>query len=197
MAPADQQYTFRWFTTDLDNFIPFYRNSGSYGPKTTNGPDECASALGVTKCRAIQRNGEGSLELRLLITESITSAGNVVPFYFQPTSGGSAINGNSWLASYNDCRFRAPNALLMREGIEHSIWGPIGFTFSADQGKIALDRNDVDFSHLAHCFTAGLAVRAGGLPSLTLAFAWAGPTTHTIATVNPMLLGGSARPYLF
>jgi hypothetical protein len=197
LAPADQQYTFRRFTTDLDNTIPFYRNSGPYGPKTTNGPDECASALGATRCPAIQRNREGSLELRLLITESIASAGNVVPFYLQPTLGGSDIDGNSWLPSYNDYRFRAPNALLLREGIEHSIWGPIGFTFSADQGKVALDRNDVDFNHLAHSFAAGLTVRAGGLPALTLAFAWAGPTTHTIATVNPTLLGASARPSLF
>lgn len=196
LAPSSQ-YAFRRFNADIDNTIPFYRNSGSYGPKATNGPDECASALGATKCPAIQRNREGSLELRLKITESIASAGNVVPFYFQPTLGGSDINGNTWLASYNDYRFRAPNALLLREGIEHSIWGPIGFTFSADQGKVALNRNDLDFSHLAHSFTAGVTLRAGGLPALTLAFAWARPTTHTISTVNSTLLGASARPSLF
>jgi hypothetical protein len=197
LAPSYQQSTFRRFNADIDNTIPFYRNSGSYGAKSFNGPDECASALGATKCSAIQRNREGSLELRLLVTESIASDGNVVPFYFQPTLGGSDINGNTWLASYNDYRFRAPNTLLLREAVEHSIWGPIGFTFSADQGKVALDRNDVDFSHLAHSFTAGVTLRAGGLPALTLAFAWGGPTTHTIATVSPTLLGGSARPSLF
>jgi hypothetical protein len=197
VAPSDGHYSFRRFTTDLDNTIPLYRNSGSYGAKTTNGPDECASTLGATKCPAMQRNREGSLELRLLITESVASAGKVVPFYFQPTLGGSDINDNPWLPSYNDYRFRAPNTLLLREGFEHSIWGPIGFTFSADQGKVALARNDIAFNHLAHSFTAGFTVRAGGLPALTLAFAWAGPTTHTIATVNPTLLGGSARPSLF
>ena len=197
-APSDSHYSFRRVNVDLENTFPLYRNSGSYGPKTTNGPDECAAALGATKCTAIQRNREGSIELRLLITESVASAGSVVPFYFQPTLGGSDINGNTWLPSYNDYRFRAPNTLLLREAFEHSIWGPIGFTFSADQGKVALARNDVDFNHLSHSFIAGVTLRAGGLPALTLGFAWAGPEgPHTIATVNNSLLGGSPRPSLF
>ncbi|MGA3069565.1 MAG: hypothetical protein ABSD43_05055 [Terracidiphilus sp.] len=198
VAASDSHYSFRRFNVDLDNTIPLYRNSGSYGPKSTNGPDECAASLGATKCAAIQRNREGSVELRLLITESIASAGSVVPFYFQPTLGGSDVNGNSWLASYSDYRFRAPNSLLLREGLEHSIWGPIGFAFAADQGKVALARGDIGFDHLAHSFSAGLTVRAGGLPALSLAFAWGGPEgTHTISTVNNSLLGGSARPSLF
>ena len=117
---------------------------------------------------------------------------------FQPTLGGSDINGNPWLSSYNDYRFRAPNALLLRESFEHSIWGPIGISFSADQGKVALNRGDIAFDHLAHSFSAGLTVRAGGLPALSLSFAWAGPEgVHTIANINNSLLGGSARPSLF
>jgi hypothetical protein len=198
VAPSDSHYSFRRFTADLDHTIPLYRNSGSYGAKTFNGPDECAASLGATKCAAIQRNREGSLELRLLIIESVASAGNVVPFYFQPTLGGSDINGNPWLPSYNDYRFRAPNALLLREGFEHSIWGPVGLTFAADQGKVALARGDIAFNHLAHSFSAGLTLRAGGLPALSLAFAWGGPEgPHTIANVNNSLLGGSSRPSLF
>jgi hypothetical protein len=198
VAASDSHYSFRRFNADLDHTIPLYRNSASYGPKTTNGPDDCAASLGATKCSAIQRNREGSIELRLLITESIASAGSVVPFYFQPTLGGSDINGNPWLSSYNDYRFRAPNTLLLREAFEHTIWGPIGFAFSADQGKVALARNDVDFNQLAHSFSVGLTLRAGGLPALSLAFAWGGSEgTHTIANVNTSLLGGSTRPSLF
>jgi hypothetical protein len=198
VAPSDSHYSFRRFTADLNHTIPLYRNSGSYGPKDTNGPDECAVALGATKCPAIQRNREGSVGIRLLITESFASAGSVVPFYFQPTLGGSDMNGNAWLASYNDYRFRAPSALLLRESFEHSIWGPVGLAFSADQGKVALSRGDIAFNHLAHSFTAGLTLRAGGLPAISLAFAWAGPeATHTIAAINTSLMGGSARPPLF
>ena len=87
---------------------------------------------------------------------------------------------------------------LLREGLEHSIWGPIGLAFSADQGKVALSRGEIAFDHLAHSFSVGLTVRAGGLPALSLGFAWGGPEgTHTISTVNNSLLGGSARPSLF
>ena len=198
VAASNSQYSFRRFTANLNHTVPLYRNSGSYGPKSFNGPDDCAVAVGATKCPAIQRNREGSIAVGLYITESIADAGSVVPFYFQPTLGGSDINGNPWLSSYDDYRFRAPNAILLRESFEHSIWGPIGFAFSADQGKVALTRGDVAFDHLAHSFSAGLTLRAGGLPALSLSFAWAGPeATHTIATVNPSLLGGSLRPSLF
>ena len=171
VAPSDDHFSFRRFTVDLDHTIPLYRTTASYGPKSTNGPDECAASLGATKCSAIQRNREGSVELRLLITESIASAGSVVPFYLQPTLGGSDINGDPRLSSYSDYRFRAPNALLLREAFEHSIWGPIGFAFSADQSKVAVTRNDVDFNQLAHSFSVGLTLRAGGVPALSFAFA--------------------------
>jgi len=197
-AASNPHYSFRRFNFDLDHTIPLYRNSGSYGAKATNGPDDCAAALGATKCPAIQRNREGSVEVRLFITESIASAGSVVPFYFQPTLGGTYLDGSTWLASYHDYRFRAPNAIVLREAFEHSIWGPVGFTLSADEGKVALARNDVGFNNLAHSFQAGITVRAGGLPMVTFGVAWAGPEgPHTIATVSSTLLGGSARPSLF
>lgn len=59
----------------------------------------------------------------------------------------------------------------MRKSFEHSIWGPIGFAFSAEQGKVAPLRNDVDFNQLAHSFPVGLTLRARGLPAFSLAFA--------------------------
>ena len=71
----------------------------------------------------------------------MTPGGNVVPFYFQPTLGGSDINGNPSLSSYQDYRFRAPDVMFLRESFEHSIWNlPIGFTLMADEGKVALTR---------------------------------------------------------
>jgi len=195
---GDSHYSFRRFTADLAHTFPLYRDSGPYKPRAFNGPDDCSASISSAACPSMQRNREGSVAIRLLITESIAGAGSVVPFYFQPTLGGSDVNGNPWLASYNDYRFRAPNAILLRENFEHSIWGPVGITFSADQGKVALKRDDIAFEHLAHSFSAGLTVRAGGLPVLSLAFAWGGPEgVHTMATVNASLLGGSARPSIF
>jgi len=197
-APSNSTYSFRRWTVDLNHDFPLYRNSRPAQPKDTNGPDECAQAVGAQSCPSISRNREGAISFRLLISESAASAGSVVPFYLQPTLGGSDINGNPSLSSFQDYRFRAPNLLLLRESIEHSIWGPIGATFMADEGKVALTRGDVDFQNLDHSFAAGLTLRAGGFPQVFVLFAWGGGEGHhTIVNMNTSLLGGSARPSLF
>jgi hypothetical protein len=143
------------------------------------------------------RNLNGSINVRLLLSESINSATSAVPFYFQQTLGGSDINGALALGSYQDYRFRAPNLLLLEESFEHSIWGPFGLKFMADEGRVALTRGDLGFSHLRHSFAGGFTLRAGGLPMVSLMFAWGGPEGHhNIFNMNTSLLGGSARPLL-
>jgi hypothetical protein len=198
VAPSDSTLSFRRWNLDLSHNFPLYRTSQSSAPVTTNGPDECAQAVGAQACPAVSHNREGTIGIRLRISGSAASTGSVVPFYFQPTLGGSDINGNPGLSSYEDYRFRAPNLLLLRESIEHSIWGPFGATFMADQGKVALTRGNVDFSNLKHSFAAGITLRAGGFPELFLLFAWGGSEGHhTIFNMNTSLLGGSSRPALY
>jgi hypothetical protein len=198
-APSNSHYSFLRWTLDLGHSIPLYSHTQSYAPKDANGPDECAPALGATKCPPVSfsRNLSGAIGVRLLVSESINSASSVVPFYFQQTLGGGDINGSPSLSSFQDYRFRGPNVLLLRESFEHSIWGPLGFTFMADQGKVTLSRGDIGFDHLKHTFATGLTLRAGGFPMVFLMFAWGGGEgTHTIVNMNTSLLGGSARPPL-
>lgn len=150
-------------------------------------------------CKAISRDLQGSIGLRFLLAASMTPAGNVVPFYFQPTLGGADINGNPSLASYQDYRFRAPNVMLLRQSFEHSIGSlPLGISLMADEGKVALTPGDLGSNAWPHSFSAGLTLRAGGFPQVYLLFSWGGSEgTHTIANVNTSLFGGSARPSLF
>ena len=120
-----------------------------------------------------------------------------MPFYFQQTSGGSDINSELALGSYQDYRFRGPSLLLLQENIEHSVWGPVGMQFMSDQGEVALTRGALGFGHLKHSFAVGLTLRAGAFPLVYLVFAWGGPEGHhTIANMNASLLGGSTRPPL-
>lgn len=122
----------------------------------------------------------------------------MVPFYFQPTLGGADVNGNPSLGSYQDYRFRAPNILLLRESLDHSLYGPVGLTLMVDEGEAALTRGAVDFQHLRHSYAAGLNIRAGGLPAVQLLFAFGGREgSHVIGSVNSSLLPGSPRPSLF
>jgi hypothetical protein len=197
-APSSSTNSFLRWTADLNHVFYLYGYTQS-APKNTdaNGPDECAP--NEAKCPPLphSRNLNGSIGVRFLLSESISSATSAVPFYFQQTLGGSDIDGAMALGSYQDYRFRAPNLLLLQESFEHSIWGPFGLKFMTDEGCVASTRGDLGFDHLKHSFAAGLTLRAGGFPMVSLMFAWGGPEGHhNIFNMNTSLLGGSARPLL-
>jgi hypothetical protein len=197
-APSNSTNSFLRWTADLNHTFYLYGYSKSRLKNTdATGPDECAP--NGAKCPEIPHtpNLNGFITARLLVSESINSATSAVPFYFQQTLGGSDIDGNMALGSYQDYRFRAPNLLLLQESFEHSIWGPFGFKFMTEEGRVALTRGDLGFDHLKHSFAAGLTLRAGGFPMVSLMFAWGGPEGHhNIFNMNSFLLGGSARPLL-
>jgi len=197
-APSSSQNSFLRWTVDLNHTIYLYGYTQS-APKSTDGigPDSCAP--GGEDCPKVSRsrNLNGSIGMRLLLSESINSATSAVPFYLQQTLGGSDVNGALSLGSYQDYRYRAPNLLLLQESFEHSIWGPFGLKLMADEGRVALARSDIGFDHLRHSFAAGLTLRAGGFPMVSLMFAWGGSEGHhNIFNMNTSLLGGSARPSL-
>lgn len=198
-APSNSHYSFLRWTVDLDHTYDLYGKTNA-APKSSEeiGPDSCVHGDNEG-CPPISHtlNRNGSIGVRLLISESLTSGSNVVPFYFQQTLGGSDINSALALGSYQDYRFRAPNLLLLQENFEHSIWGPFGVKFMADEARVAETRGDLGFSHLKHTFAGGLTLRAGSFPMVSLMFAWGGPEGHhNIANMNTSLLGGSSRPPL-
>lgn len=214
VAAGDSQFSFRRLTVDLSHQIPLYKRTRTLAPLNHTGPDDCAEDPSGPdhKCQSIKGpfpnpndpskttyDLEGSVNLRFLLTESYTSTGHVVPFYFQPTLGGSDINGRSSLASFQDYRFRAPNLMLLQGNIEHSLGRlPLGVTFMAETGKVAFTRGDIGFKHLRHSYAAGLTLRAGGFPMVYLMYAWgSGEGAHAIANMNTSLLGGSSRPSLY
>jgi hypothetical protein len=196
---ANAGYSFRRWTADIGHEIALNRKVTLTASDPHNGPDACTSD--GTPCRHISTsiNNEGSISLRLLMTGSAASAGNAVPFYFDPTTGGSNIDGDPILASYPDYRFHAPNLILLRGTVEHALPKiPLGVYFSADAAKSPLTRGQLDFTGLRQSYSAGLTVHAGGLPVVYLLFAWGGNQgTHTSFTVSNILLGASSRPSLF
>lgn len=198
---ATDNFTFQRLTIDLGHQYVLHSKTRINEPRMNNGPDACAiDPVSHPECpKPYVRNFEGSIGFRFFTALSMTPGGNVVPFYFQPTLGGSDINGNSSLSSYQDYRFRAPDVMFLRESFEHSIWNlPIGFTLMADEGKVALTRGGLGSSPWIHSFSTGLTLRAGGFPQIYLLFSWGGNEgTHTIANVNTSLLGGTSRPSLF
>jgi hypothetical protein len=198
-ASADTNASFHRWTLDLKHEVPLYRNVSSLSAKDTNGPDECFQSVGSPGCPPVSysRNLEGSIGFRVLTTKSVAGTGGSVPFYFQPTLGGSDINGQRLLAAFDDYRFRGPNLLALQESIEHSIWGPIGAYFLAEQGKVTQAAEGLGFGDLARSYAVGITVRAGGFPLVNLTFAWGAEGHHIITTIDSTLLGGSGRPSLY
>lgn len=223
VAPGSS-FSFQRLTTDLSHqFAIFRKTTRIIVPRDTNGPDECsadqdsenaecfvdkfaqhhecltAAGASTPECKALSRDLQGSFGFRVYSALSMTPGADLVPFYFQPTLGGSDINGNQSLSSYQDYRFRAPDVLLLRESFEQSLGSlPLGIALIADEGKVSLTRGGLGSSPWLHSFSAGLTLRAGGFPQVFLLFSWGGNEgTHLIANVNNSLLGGSTRPSLF
>jgi hypothetical protein len=200
-ASPGSSSSFSRLVLDLGHQFSLYGTSTAATTRDFNGPDSCSRTERIDPCPkpAMTNNLEGSISFRFLLTESFVPSGNAVPFYFQPTLGGSDINGNSFLPSYADYRFRAPNLMLFRESFEHSIGKlPAGFILMADEGQVAATRGGLGFGNLVHSFAAGITLHAGGFPVLSVLFSWGGKEgTHTLAQVNQALLGGGGRPSLF
>jgi hypothetical protein len=201
-TPGNSTFSFQRLTADLYHEFVIRKKTRNLSKRDNNpnGPDECPPPSDPRShpCEAITRDQEGAVGLSFFLATSMTPGGNTVPFYFQPTIGGVDINGNPSLSSYQDFRFRAPNVMFFRQNLEHSIWGPIGFSIMAEEGKVGFKRGDLGSNPWIHSFATGLTLRAGGFPQVFLLFAWGGKEgTHTIVNVNTSLLGGGGRPSLF
>lgn len=117
----------------------------------------------------------GTIQVYARLTESLATSGNSIPFYQQPTLGGTDVENQPTLRSYPDYRFRAPNLMLFQGEYERTIYHqlPLGFLFFYDVGKVG-NRSDLDFKHMPHSFGAGITVHAGALPLVRLYYAWGG-----------------------
>ena len=120
----------------------------------------------------------------------------MVPFYFQQTLGGSDINGIRWLSGYEDYRFRGPAVFALGESLEHYIYGIVGVSLMAEQGTVSAPGSGLKLGSLKHSVSAGLTLRAGGLPVASIMWGWGPEGRRVIAVVNASLLGGSSRPSL-
>jgi hypothetical protein len=115
--------------------------------------DALCDAIAGQQCRL------GNFVVNGLVTTSYTSTGHVVPFYYQPTLGGTDINGVDTLRGLTDYRLRAPNRVLLQAEFYHDIYLPLGIYGFYDVGKVAQQAGDLGFSHLRHDFGIGVFFR--------------------------------------
>jgi len=134
---------------------------------------------------AIKNVDLGTISATAGFVEAYAPAGNSIPFYLQPTIGGTDINNADVLRSYADYRFRAPNLLTLQTEYEHTIWGPLAVLGFHDVGRVFDQRSDIEIAHMRHSFGAGLILQVGNLPMVKFYYAWGGSEgTHTTYTLN-------------
>jgi len=127
----------------------------------------------------------GTISGTVRFVDSYTVGNNQIPFYLQPTLGGTDINNVDVLRSYRDYRFRAPNLLAVQAEYMRTIWGPLAFLGFYDTGRVAEQRSDIGFTHMHHSFGAGFVIQLGGAPLMKFYYAWGGgESTHTTYTMN-------------
>jgi len=92
-----------------------------------------------------------------LIIASDASAGHIVPFYLQPTLGGTDTNNDPSLRGFKDYQFRGPDAILMQAEYNHRLWKYLGAYAFYDAGKVALRTGDLNFSNLRQSYGVGVS----------------------------------------
>jgi hypothetical protein len=85
----------------------------------------------------------GTITLRGRLEISNTFAHSQVPFYYQPTLGGTDLDGYDTLRGFADYRFRAPDDWLGQVEYGRPVWGPIGLLLFYDFGQVALSANNI------------------------------------------------------
>lgn len=194
---AQSGFSFRRWTADLNHEFRIYRTNGPVLRRDINGPNECAMSPTNHDCSPVTRDRWGTVGFRFLASKSQVGDAAAVPFYLQRTLGGSDIDGNRTLASFDDYRFRGPHLLLIQETFEHAIWGPIGALVQGEQGKVAAQNEGLSFGDLRHTTTVGLTLRAGGFPVVTASWSTGGREgNHFIVSIDTSLLGSGGRPSL-
>ena len=142
-------------------------------------------AIWINRYHAPTRVDLGTISATARLVEAYATGGDQVPFYLEPTLGGTDINNLDALRSYRDYRFRAPNLLVFQAEYTHVIWGPLALLGFYDTGRVAEQRSEIGLSQMRHSFGAGLIVQLGGAPVLKFYYAWGGPEgTHTTYTTN-------------
>lgn len=121
----------------------------------------------------------GRLNLRSAITQSQTGPNSVVPFYLQPTVGGSDINSQLSLRGFPNYRFRDRDATFSQIEYSVPIRDPLGLLLFYDAGTVGPTFSDLSFAHLRQDGGLGATFRVRGVVVAQTYIAWGaghGPT---------------------
>jgi hypothetical protein len=97
------------------------------------------------------------------------ATGDEVPFYMQPTVGGSRT-----IRSLADYRLRDTHALWLNAEYRWEAFGLLDMALFTDWGKVAPRASDLDFTDLTHAYGIGFRFNTGGAVFLRIDLATGG-----------------------
>ena len=113
------------------------------------------------------------LALHGWIATTDVEAGNDVPFFLQPTLGGSgqlrsvgedlmgSDGSHGTLRGFNNFRFRDRNLLLLQAEYRIPVWGPFDASVFVDAGKVASRPADLNLAGLKHNYGFSVSMMRG------------------------------------
>jgi hypothetical protein len=113
------------------------------------------------------------LTLHGWVAATDTRSGNSVPFYMQPSLGGTgqlrsvgedfigSDGSRGTLRGFDNFRFRDLNLMLLQADYRVPVWGPFDASIFVDAGKVAPRRADLNLSGLKHDYGFSISVMRG------------------------------------
>lgn len=112
--------------------------------------------------KVTQQCDYGRLDLRTQLTTSYTGSGSAVPFYLQPTVGGSDIQSRASLRGFPNYRFRDRDAIFLQADYTVPIYDPVGLLLFYDAGTVGPRFSSLSFGGLRQDGGIGATFRLQG-----------------------------------
>jgi hypothetical protein len=110
----------------------------------------------------------GTLDVKPFLVLSNVAGARAVPFYFQPTLGGSDIESRSSLRGFDNYRFRDADMAALQLEYGRPIVDPISAFVFYDAGTVGRSVSDLSVSRVRQDTGLGVAVRLQGRVVLQL-----------------------------
>lgn len=112
--------------------------------------------------KVTQQCDYGTVDLRSQLTTSSSGAGATLPFYLEPTVGGSDINSRVSLRGFPNYRFRDRNAVFVQADYTVPIYDPVELLLFYDAGTVGPTFSSLSFAHLRQDAGVGATFRLQG-----------------------------------
>lgn len=120
----------------------------------------------------------GAIDVHALLTLSHSSSSNQLPFYLEPTLGGTDIDSRVTLRGWDNYRFRDRDRALLQLEYGVTVWDPFGAFVFYDTGKVGASPSDLSLADFRQDAGLGLSVRISGNVIAQTYLAWGAGSTR-------------------